>query len=767
MKKPVAALFIILTLQSLAPAASIIGWGSQVLPRTGGPAKAIAAGYGFSVALRADGSIVAWGKNDDGQATRPAGNDFVAIAAGLNSAFALKADGSIVAWGASWWNDRFPPPDGNDFIGITAADYCAFALKTDGSIVVWGDDDRGELTPPDSNDFVAIAAGGLHSLGLKADGSIVAWGDNNFGQATPPAGNDFVAIAAGWSHSLALKSDGSIVGWGRNNSGQAVAPDGNDFVAIAARGAYSLALRRDGTVVGWGDNRYGQARPPDGIRFAAIAAGDYHGLALTADGSVAIGWGQDYNGSTKKTLLCGDDFVAIAAGRGSNVALRRDGSVVDWGRTYDRWSIPPPDGNDFVAVDCGNAINAALRADGSIVTWGYGYGRPVEGNDFIALAVTDMSDNVFALKADHSMVAWDIKMRPEFVPEGNDFIAIDAGYVQCLALKTDGSILEWLPSSGAHIITPQGSDFVAMAAGLGHSLALKADGCIFGWGKNDYGQASSPDGNDFIAVAAGYYHSLALKSDGSILAWGENSSGQATPPEGNNFVAIAASENHSLALVNESPLADAAPNQIAYAFIDGLADVNLNGSASYDDENDVLNYYWSWTIDSNLCEASGVSPTIQLPVGEHQIELIVDDGIDESQPDYCTITVIEPLKVSLWFWPSTINCNARPLRILALMQLPRDIEAQDVSSQPLTMYPGEIQSKYQYVYKMGYGRHARTMVMAVFNRDDICSALQTQGYHKVKIAGRLNTGRYFFGSDTITILSPKPYPWPFRRFYHH
>ena len=218
---------------------------------------------------------------------------------------------------------------------------------------------------------------------------------------------------------------------------------------------------------------------------------------------------------------------------------------------------------------------------------------------------------------------------------------------------------------------------------------------------------------------------------------------------------------------NHQPVAKAGPNHVVYAeFIDGLADVNLDGSASYDDDNDVLNYYWSWAIDSNLCQANGVSPCITLPVGEHQIELVVDDGIDESQPDYCTITVIGPLKASLSLWPSIINPNARPLRILVLMQLPRDIEPQDVSNQPLTMYPGQIQSKYQYVYKMGYGRHARTMVIAVFNRNDICSTLGTEGRHQVKIAGQLKTGRYFFGADTITIVSPKPYPWPFHRFYH-
>jgi RHS repeat-associated protein len=52
-----------------------------------------------STPLRAGGSIVGWGCNDSGQATPPAGSDYVAIAAGAYHALALKQNGSIVGWG--------------------------------------------------------------------------------------------------------------------------------------------------------------------------------------------------------------------------------------------------------------------------------------------------------------------------------------------------------------------------------------------------------------------------------------------------------------------------------------------------------------------------------------------------------------------------------------------------------------------------------------------------------------------------------------------
>jgi predicted outer membrane repeat protein len=216
---------------------------------------------------------------------------------------------------------------------------------------------------------------------------------------------------------------------------------------------------------------------------------------------------------------------------------------------------------------------------------------------------------------------------------------------------------------------------------------------------------------------------------------------------------------------NHLPVAVAGPNQTAYAFINGLADVTLDGSASYDDDNDLLDYYWSWTIDSNVYEANGVSPAIQLPVGQHQIELVVDDGIDLSKPDYCTVTIIEPLRTKLWFWPPTINCGSRPQNIITFIYLPKGIEPDDINNASLIMYPCNIQSKYQRMFRISHGRYAQTMVMAVFDKDQICDFLGP-GWYNVDVAGRLQTGRYFYGTSMLRITRPHYHHWPFRPFYN-
>ncbi len=119
-------------------------------------------------------------------------------------AFGSTADAAtLVGWGRD--NEgQATPPSGNDYTAIASGFWHGLALKTDGSIVGWGKDSDGQATPPSGNDYTAIAAGGNHSLALKTDGSLVGWGNDWDGQATPPSGNDYTAIAGGYQHSLAL-----------------------------------------------------------------------------------------------------------------------------------------------------------------------------------------------------------------------------------------------------------------------------------------------------------------------------------------------------------------------------------------------------------------------------------------------------------------------------------------------------------------------------------------------------------------------------------
>ena len=223
------------------------------------------------------------------------------MAGGAFHSLALRRDGTVVAWGSDTDHQTEVPEGLSGVTALAAGEEHSLALKSDGTVVGWGRNDYGQVDVPAwLSGVTAIAASGVYSMALKSDGTVVAWGGDTDHQTEVPDGlSGVTAIAAGGHHSLALKSDGTVVGWGNNDSGQASVPvaySGTRFTAISAGDWHSLALTSDGTVVAWGMNQVQQASVPaalTGVYVTAISAGLYHNLALTSDRTV-VAWGYDY-----------------------------------------------------------------------------------------------------------------------------------------------------------------------------------------------------------------------------------------------------------------------------------------------------------------------------------------------------------------------------------------------------------------------------------------------------------------------------------------
>ncbi len=110
---------------------SIVAWPSYLdLSHAGNDNVAISAGSCYVLALKADGSIKIFSNWDcwDEPYSVPAGNDFIAIAAApYYHSLALRSNGSIVAWGYNYYG-QLDVPAGNNFTAIAAGDLINVAL---------------------------------------------------------------------------------------------------------------------------------------------------------------------------------------------------------------------------------------------------------------------------------------------------------------------------------------------------------------------------------------------------------------------------------------------------------------------------------------------------------------------------------------------------------------------------------------------------------------------------------------------------------------
>ena len=249
-----------------------------------------AAGY-HTLALKDNGIVLAWGRNNKGQLgdgtttyrSAPvlvAISNVVAIAAGGEFSMALKADGSVWAWGSNIMGQ----------LGDNSVKNSLLPVQVKLLLI----DSIGNVSYPPLYGIKNIAAGGSHALALAEDGTVWAWGYNEFGQlgdgtttsskvaimVTLP--NDVTgaptAISAGLDHSLVVigggvyacgykkygqLGDGSILGSDTpvKNLRKVVRQDSTpltDIVSVTATGFHSLARDVNGHIWSWGHNLYGQ-----------------------------------------------------------------------------------------------------------------------------------------------------------------------------------------------------------------------------------------------------------------------------------------------------------------------------------------------------------------------------------------------------------------------------------------------------------------------------------------------------------------------------
>ena len=304
----------------------------QVALPSGTIVTAVAGGDHHSLALTSSGQVLSWGSNSNGQlgngtttdssipvlVSLPAGTIVKAIAAGFGHSLALTSFGHVYAWG---WNSYGQLGNGSlidsstpflvgavgtyVFRAIAAGDY--HSMASDGqTIFSWGQNTYGQLgngtTTNNSNPvrvslaagttITALAGGQDHSLALTTTGSVLSWGRNLNGQlgngttvdsstpvnVTQPAGTIATAISAGFTHSLALTSTGQVLAWGNNASAQL----GNGAIGGASSTPVAvIGLETVVTAIACGGNHSLAIEPPAAAALPAMTNKAYGGY-LTA-----------------------------------------------------------------------------------------------------------------------------------------------------------------------------------------------------------------------------------------------------------------------------------------------------------------------------------------------------------------------------------------------------------------------------------------------------------------------------------------------------
>ncbi len=655
----------------------------------------IVGGGRHTLALQSDSTVSAWGLDSSGQVGTgpiPSSNVYAfpvkvldpnginnfsnvrAISAGSSHSLAVKIDGTVWAWGA---NNNGQIGNG-DPVGNPNSDRSLLPLrvKVDPAYV----QTEGTLL----TGATTIAAGEQHSLALK-NGRVWAWGVNNSGALGNRAITNVILnsphgfavlvdvltnvqdIAAGSHFSLALKTDKTVWAWGRDDNGQlgnGVVSGGNadnftyltpaqvlnltNVKAIAAGNAHSVALREDGTVWVWGSNSLGQlglgdhtsrltpTQVPNLTNIISIAAGTSHSLALKADGTV-FAWGTNalfqlgasgiqesttplqVNGLAGVTLIaCGfDHSLAIKpdniAGRVTNATTGQALSNISLNLTGAQTGTATPDFQGFYAF--GNATGAAttpatpsgpyavtpvlptgftsapsnvniaslsgnLRADFTITTVpGTCIHGSVKDLNFHGLSgvtvslLTSSTQSLELLQTDMNGI-YDFGCKPPgptytvtpslvnyaFDPRNRTFSSLGQietvdfiGALQSFNEGTNQNIVWSWGSNGfgklGYSTAPNSDnpmpsqvsslvDFTAVAGGESHSIALSRSRTVFSLGNNQNGQLGTNDSlstsnvpipvavlNDIKAIAAGFQHNLALRDGGTLMAWGYNNQG--------------------------------------------------------------------------------------------------------------------------------------------------------------------------------------------------------------------------------------------------
>ncbi|MCP3143791.1 Ig-like domain-containing protein [Pyxidicoccus xibeiensis] len=570
---------------SAAPVQEALGLSDWASVAVGG-AGFFNSATGHVCAIRLDGSLYCWGRNDHGQlgvgstggdVTRPTRVDpgpWLEVAAGGSFTCGVKQGGTLWCWGRNANGEigqgvtggTYASPvrvgGANGWATLAAGDQHSCAISFEGGLACWGQGsahalgngstlNRATPTAVSVPGAAWVQVGGhvQRTYAVREDGALWGWGATSGVRGAPydtsPRLIDtgWREVSPGYDHFCGVKTTGRLHCWGANGygalglglrtveSGAGPVGTATDWVEVSSALHGSCGRRSDGTTWCWGDNMLGQT----------ATGTDQSHLVPTPVGT-ATNWREVF------VRLWGSQVGSLGAGA---CATRTDGTLWCTGRgDVGNGSTESPKVfteassgvSPWASPGAGMLHTCATRTDGSLWCWGNG------GSGELGSGGTSGNPRVAQVG---TALDW---------AQGKTDLG--AGTKFTCARKTDGSLHCWGNNASGQLgvgdrvnrLVPTrvsvGSTWRSVSAGVEHACGIQTDGSLWCWGSNVHGQlgvhpgsanvplscgsgvacATSPlrigTANDWAKVAVGDDFTCALRSTGSLSCWGRNDVGQ-------------------------------------------------------------------------------------------------------------------------------------------------------------------------------------------------------------------------------------------------
>jgi len=178
-------------------------------------------------------------------------------------------------------------------------------------------------------------------------------------------------------------------------------------------------------------------------------------------------------------------------------------------------------------------------------------------------------------------------------------------------------------------------------------------------------------------------------------------------------------------------------------------------------EDDRIQTFLAGASATDNCDPSPAivnnAPIVFQP-GDTIVTFTATDASGNMSTCQSTVTVVEAAEAHLRIVPPVINRDGRLPEILAVIRFPDGITEDEIDmDEPLVLFPGDspygIEATSQRIVTWCRWGTLSISIFASFSKDGVTAAVSEDGLVEMMVVGRFVSGQYFYGIDTVRIIS--------------